>query len=243
MPTYLGHHAQCAVTMPRIHYGSGKLGVHPVAYAPRSQPLSSASRARITQRGAFGTLLVVATLLLTSCSGTDDRAHEVTMTPVTPTPSAPPAQSDNLPQGPEPSDGPHIEYFYGDDVETEGSFVLDAEGIETTITMKAVGGIVTEQTTTNVFDYTTLGITSAEQAEQALADIMITVDDLEGFEQSIDYGDTEATQISRVDFAVFDLNDAQDLPGAMTSGVSEDAVVSYEENRKMLLEVGFVEVD
>src|SRR5690625_788663 len=57
-------------------------------------------------------------------------APDVNITPVTQAPRDPEAGSSQ------------------DDVETEGTFVLDEDGIETTITMHAVGGIVTEQTTT-----------------------------------------------------------------------------------------------
>jgi len=141
------------------------------------------------------------------------------------------------------SNGPDRQHSFGDDVETEGSFVFDEGGIETTITMKTVDGIVTEQTTTNVFDYAALGVGSADQAKEALDEIIITVEEMDGFEQHTEYGETQATQVTRVDFEVFDLREAENLPGAMTSGVSEDAVVSYADNRRMLLDLGFVEVE
>lgn len=73
--------------------------------------------------------------------------------------------------------------------------------------------------------------------------MIITVDDVEGFEQDLDYGETEATQVTHIDFTVLDMGDVADVPGAMTDGVTEESVVSYEENRQMLLSFGFVEVE
>lgn len=191
---------------------------------------------RTTSR-VLGALLAASLLLLTSCSSTSQEATDVTITPLSE------ATTDTTSPDAASSDGPDRQHSFGDDVETEGSFVLDEGGIETTITMKAVDGIVTEQTTTNVFDYAALGVGSADQAKEALDEIIIAVEEMDGFEQHTEYGETQATQVTRVDFEVFDLREAENLPGAMTSGVSEDAVVSYEDNRRMLLELGFVEVE
>lgn len=191
---------------------------------------------RTTSR-VLGALLAASLLLLTSCSSTSQEATDVTITPLSE------ATTDTTSPDAASSDGPDRQHSFGDDVETEGSFVLDEGGIETTITMKAVDGIVTEQTTTNVFDYAALGVGSADQAKEALDEIIIAVEEMDGFEQHTEYGETQATQVTRVDFEVFDLLEAENLPGAMTSGVSEDAVVSYEDNRRMLLELGFVEVE
>lgn len=191
---------------------------------------------RTTSR-VLGALLAASLLLLTSCSSTSQEATDVTITPLSE------ATTDTTSPDAASSDGPDRQHSFGDDVETEGSFVLDEGGIETTITMKAVDGIVTEQTTTNVFDYAALGVGSADQAKEALDEIIITVEEMDGFEQHTEYGETQATQVTRVDFEVFDLREAENLPGAMTSGVSEDAVVSYADNRRMLLELGFMEVE
>ncbi len=191
---------------------------------------------RTTSR-VLGALLAASLLLLTSCSSTSQEATDVTITPLSE------ATTDTTSPDAASSNGPDSQHLYGDDVETEGSFVFDEGGIETTITMKAVDGIVTEQTTTNVFDYAALGVGSADQAKAALDEIIITVEEMDGFEQHTEYGETQATQVTRVDFEVFDLREAENLPGAMTSGVSEDAVVSYADNRRMLLELGFVEVE
>lgn len=191
---------------------------------------------RTTSR-VLGALLAASLLLLTSCSSTSQEATDVTITPLSE------ATTDTTSPDAASSNGPDRQHSFGDDVETEGSFVFDEGGIETTITMKTVDGIVTEQTTTNVFDYAALGVGSADQAKEALDEIIITVEEMDGFEQHTEYGETQATQVTRVDFEVFDLREAENLPGAMTSGVSEDAVVSYADNRRMLLELGFVEVE
>lgn len=190
--------------------------------APQARPL------RLVMQGA---ILVASISFLASCSSTDTQAEEPNIEPLA-------ADSDDT----EPSQGPDIEYFYADDVETEGTFVLDEDGIETTLTMNAVGGIVTEQTTTNVFDYASFGINSPEQAKEALAQVAITVDDVNGFEQEMDYGETQATQVTTINFEELDFSEVENVPVAITSGVTEDSVVSYESNRQMLLDVGFVEV-
>ena len=190
---------------------------------PQPRPLKLAMQAG---------LLLASISLLASCSNTTTQAQEPNIEPVI-------EDSDR----PEPSNGPNIEYFYADDVETEGTFILNDDGLETTLTMHAVGGIVTEQTTTNVFDYASFGISSPAQAKDVLAQVVITVDDdVNGFEQTMDYGATHATQVTTINFDELDFSEVENVPGALTSGVTEDSVVSYESNRQMLLEVGFVEV-
>ena len=177
-----------------------------------------------TKLGLLGALFV-AGLLLGSCASHETEAPDVNITPVTQAQSDPEAGSSQ------------------DDVETEGTFVLDEDGIETTITMHAVGGIVTEQTTTNVFDYAAFDVSTAEEAQAVLKDVIITVDDVEGFEQDLDYGETAATQVTHIDFTALDMGEVADVPGVMTDGVTEESVVSYEENRQLLLSFGFVEVE
>ena len=191
-----------------------------------------------TKHGSLGAL-VVAGLLLTSCASPGTDATDVNITPVTQAPSDPEAGSSQN----DAESGPNIDYYYADDVETEGTFVLAEDGIETTITMNAVGGIVTEQTTTNVFDYAAFDVSTAEEAQAVLEDMVITVDDVEGFEQDLDFGETAATQVTHIDFTTLDMGEVADVPGAMTDGVTEESVVSYEENRQMLLSFGFVEVE
>lgn len=131
------------------------------------------------------------------------------------------------------------------DEETETAFTNSQNGVEMTMTYTAVGDEVVKQTTTNVIEYEAAGLGSKEEAQQMLDPLVDQAADVEGYEQSIEYGDTSATEEVSIDYEVADMSDLSQLPGyESTANLDEEgAFISLEESREMLENQGFTEVE
>lgn len=128
--------------------------------------------------------------------------------------------------------------------ETETSFTNNQNGMETTMTYTAVGDEVTKQTTTNVIDYEAAGLGSKEEAQETLDPLIAQSDGVEGYDQSIEYGDTSATEEVSVDYEAADLEALAEVPGFEGTANMEDGdFVSLEQSREMLENQGFTEVE
>lgn len=128
--------------------------------------------------------------------------------------------------------------------ETETSFTNTQQGIETTMTYAAVGDEVTMQTTRNVIDYEAAGFESKEEAQATLDPLIDQGVDVEGYEQTIEYGDTSAVEDVSIDYEVADLEELSNVPGFEGSAnMEEGAFVSLEQSREMLESSGFTEVE
>jgi len=133
----------------------------------------------------------------------------------------------------------------GEEEATETAFTKSQNGVEMTMTYTAVGDEVVEQTTTNVIDYEAAGFESKEQAQQTLDPLVEQSADVEGYEQSIEYGDSSATEEVSIDYEVADMSELSNLPGyESTQNLDEEgAFISLEESRNMLENQGFTEVE
>ncbi|NWN88758.1 MAG: DUF1307 domain-containing protein [Micrococcaceae bacterium] len=128
--------------------------------------------------------------------------------------------------------------------ETETSFTNSQNGIEITMTYTAVGDEVTKQTTTNEIDYEAAGLGGKEEAQQMFDPVVEQAADVEGYEQSIEYGDTSATEEVSIDYEVADLEELANVPGYEGSAnMAEGDYISLDESRTMLEEAGFTEVE
>lgn len=126
----------------------------------------------------------------------------------------------------------------------ETAFTQEQGGVEMTLTYTHVGDEVIKQTTSNVIDYEAAGLGSKEEAQELLDPMIAQADDVEGYDQSIEYGDTSATEEVTIDYEVVDMSELGGLPGFEGSANMEDAdFVSFEESREMLESQGFTEVE
>lgn len=127
---------------------------------------------------------------------------------------------------------------------TETSFTQSQNGVTMTLTYTAVGDVVTKQTTSNVIDYAAAGLTSKEEAQALLDPMLAQAADIEGYDQSIEYGETSATEEVSIDYQVVDMSQLEGLPGFEGSDNMEDAdYISLDESRQMLEQQGFTVVD
>lgn len=132
----------------------------------------------------------------------------------------------------------------GEEEATETAFTNSVNGVEMTLTYVHKGDEVIKQTTSNVIDYEASGLANKEQAQELLDPMVAQADDVEGYDQSIEYGEDSATEEVTVDYEVVDLNELNGLPGFEGSANMGDAdFISLEESRKMLEQQGFTEVE
>lgn len=128
------------------------------------------------------------------------------------------------------------------DEETETTFSNSEGGVEMTMTYTAVGDEVIKQTTSNIIDYEEAGLGDEDQAKQMLEPMLEQGADIEGYEQSIEYGDTSATEEVSVDYEVADLAELSQVPGFEGAANTDDGeYISLEESREMLEDQGFTE--
>ncbi len=185
---------------------------------------------------ALAVLPFAAALTLSACGDAEQEATNVNIQPletqVEPTEETTAAADTEL-------DAPET-----DGAVTVKSFTQSQNGVTMTLTYTAVGDVVIKQTTTNVIEYAAAGLANKAEA-QALLDPMVSqADDVEGYEQSIEYGETSATEEVSIDYEVVDINQLEGLPGFEGSDNMEYAdYISLAESGKMLEEQGFTVVD
>lgn len=126
----------------------------------------------------------------------------------------------------------------------EETVTLEGEenGAVSTITYKAEGDKVTEQSTKNELPYEVMGVSNAEEAEALLADTVAGFEGIEGLTYEMDYQDDVAVEQLTVDYEKADMDEISNLMGSSFEGdVSEG--ISLKNSVEMLKEQGFEEVE
>lgn len=132
----------------------------------------------------------------------------------------------------------------GEEEATETSFTQEQNGVEMTLTYTHKGDEVIKQTTSNVIDYEAAGFGSKEQAQEIFDPLLEQAADIEGYDQSMEYGETSATEEVSIDYEVVDMSELGNVPGFEGSDNMEDAdYISFEESRELLEQQGFTEVE
>lgn len=127
---------------------------------------------------------------------------------------------------------------------TKTTFTQSQNGVEMTLIYTAVGDRVIKQTTQNVIDYQAAGFADKAQAQEILDPMLDQSSGIEGYDQSIEYGETSAVEEVSVDYQVVDMSDLEGLPGFEGSGNMGVAdFISLSESRKLLEQQGFTEVE
>ncbi|GAA4114162.1 DUF1307 domain-containing protein [Enteractinococcus coprophilus] len=113
-----------------------------------------------------------------------------------------------------------------------------------TLIYTAVGDRVIKQTTRNVIDYQAAGFADKAQAQEILDPMLDQASGIEGYDQSMEYGETSAVEEVSVDYEVVDMSDLEGLlgfEGSENMGVAD--FISLSESRKLLEQQGFTEVE
>ncbi|MDN6358699.1 DUF1307 domain-containing protein [Yaniella sp.] len=94
-------------------------------------------------------------------------------------------------------------------------------------------------------EYEAAGLGSKEDAQEMLDPMVDQGVDVEGYEQTIEYGDTSATEEVSIDYEIADMSELSEVPGYESTGNmdEEGAFISLEESREQLESAGFTEVE
>nr|WP_221630456.1 YehR family lipoprotein [Listeria farberi] len=129
----------------------------------------------------------------------------------------------------------------GDKEETK-TYTISQNGVDSKLTYTYKGDKVTKQTAENTMLYTSLGVTSKEDAEKVLKATSEKFQGIEGLKESIEYKDDKAIETLEVDYTKISSEDIKKIPGMASSGDASKGI-SMKESEKMLKSQGFKEVE
>ncbi len=122
------------------------------------------------------------------------------------------------------------------------TYVASLNGIEMELTYYYSGDKVYKQTAHNVMPYSALGISTKEEAQAMLEPISAEYQGIEGLEEKIEYGDTEAVETLSIDYEKVDFNKLVDgsIPGIlMDEGILQTKTISLKQSEELLIANGF----
>lgn len=185
---------------------------------------------------AVAVLPLAAALTLSACGDSTNDASNVNIEPV---------ESETAPSEStvEPAEtAPESPSLNGET--TESTFTQNQNGVDMTLIYTAVGDRVVKQTTHNVIDYQAAGFGTKEQAQEIFDPLLEQSAGIEGYDQSMEYGETSAVEEVSIDYRVVDMTALSGIPGFEGSdNMGAADFISLSESRKLLEQQGFTEVD
>ena len=128
--------------------------------------------------------------------------------------------------------------------ETTTTLVFDEGGFYNEIVLIAEGDKVIEQTSKTERTYEDLGVSTAEEAEEMLAEFLVGYDSTEGLTHQIDYLDDHLVESVTVNYDAVDIDEMSELAGSFVEGdASKSKDVSLKLTVEMFEEMGFKIVD
>lgn len=115
---------------------------------------------------------------------------------------------------------------------------LEQNGVTMKLTYKADGDKVFEQTADNEMPYASLGVTTAEEAEEVLAPVVLAYQETEGVTHSMDYQEDRAFESLTINYDEADINEVSALTGSTFEGDLSEGI-SLKRSVDLLLEQGF----
>lgn len=120
------------------------------------------------------------------------------------------------------------------------TFINDTPELYTEMIFTYEGDKVTHQKTINTMPYSSLGVTTKEEAKVILDPIALQYQGYEGLTETIDYQEDQLVEVIEIDYLVVDVEAVRDIPGMMFEGdVSKG--IGLKRSEQMLLDQGFVE--
>ncbi|MFD1417100.1 YehR family lipoprotein [Oceanobacillus jeddahense] len=128
---------------------------------------------------------------------------------------------------------------------SEETVTLQGEqnGVVLEITYVAEGDEVVEQSTESEIPYSSLMVTTKEEAQAILDPIVAEIQGTEGLEHNIDYQDDKAIETMTIDYTSADLSEISALPGSNFEGSEDADMVSLEQSVEMMESQGFEVVE
>lgn len=121
--------------------------------------------------------------------------------------------------------------------EKSATYMLEDEGIKTTITLKAKGDKVIEQTVINELSYEALQLTK-EEAQAQFDPIAEQFEGLVGVEENVVYNEDGLVETLTIDFKKADLREVSKLPGSEFDEKAIKNGVSFKKTSKAYEEMG-----
>lgn len=131
----------------------------------------------------------------------------------------------------------------GEQEPEDTAFTQNQNGVEMRLTYTHVGDEVIKQTASNEINYQEAGFENKEQAQEVLDMLLAESQDIEGYEISMDYGETTATEEVVIDYEVIDVAELEGVPGFEGSNLEDADYISLDESRELLEAQGFTEVE
>lgn len=129
----------------------------------------------------------------------------------------------------------------GSDVKPQSkTFISESPEMTTEMVYTYEGDKVTHQKTTNTMPYSSLGVTTQEEAKAILDPIVEQYQGYEGLTETIDYQEYQFIEVVEVDYLVVDIEAIRNIPGMTFEGDVSNGI-SLKRSEEMLLENGFIE--
>jgi len=126
--------------------------------------------------------------------------------------------------------------------ESTTKLVYDEDGFTNEIVLIAEGDKVIEQTSKTETTYEALGVSTAEEAEEMMAEFLVGYDSTEGVKHQIDYLDDRLVESVTVNYDAVDIDEMSELAGSFVDGDASKGV-SLKLTVEMMEEVGYKIVD
>ncbi|WP_175637171.1 YehR family protein [Oceanobacillus sojae] len=115
---------------------------------------------------------------------------------------------------------------------------LEQAGVIVKLTYKADGDMVYEQTANNEMPYSTLGVSTPEEAEEAMAGYAADFEGIEGVTHNFEYLDDKVVETLTVNYDEADVNEVSQLTGSEFEGDLSGGV-SLQQSVQMLQAQGY----
>lgn len=115
---------------------------------------------------------------------------------------------------------------------------LEKNGVIVKLTYQADGDMVYEQTANNEMPYSVLGVSTPEEAEEAMASYAADFQDVEGVTHNFEYLDDKAVETLTVKYDEADVNEVSQLTGSEFEGDLSGGV-SLQQSVQMLQSQGY----
>lgn len=122
------------------------------------------------------------------------------------------------------------------------TFIYEEEGMSSEMVFTYSGDSVNNERSTTTLEYEPLGLSSAEAAEEVLADFTLDIQDVAGVEYNIDYGDSEAVETVEINYEEADINELREA-GVQIEGEEDAEGISLEQTEEILVDQGYEAVE
>ncbi|MDX8046779.1 DUF1307 domain-containing protein [Gracilibacillus sp. S3-1-1] len=115
---------------------------------------------------------------------------------------------------------------------------LTDEGLMVRLTYKGIGDLVTEQTTESIVKYDSMGLSNAEEAQEALEELTEEYTGIEGVSYNVDFQDDQFVESLSINYEIADPSVLTELTGAFVEGDLSNGV-SLQDSVRMFQAQGF----